>query len=320
MRHIWTVSGFKSFYCIGALHGRAFLPPSRDVLLTGPSLTLCLGRETQGLAKAVSASTFQETSRCTRWDGGGLSAMITMTQECFSSPWRGGSPIISLLRSQRPNPTFLEDGTTSTTTHSLIFLGRIITLKTTRLLARAAGWHSSQVLLCLEQPQEGFCPERHSSQQKGASDSEAMLPGSSQWGLVCARFSGSPWGQMAVSSEITCGDAALASKAQVRCGCLPLNLASPDDVEGLPSERQGVSVLFQGAQLTMEAPHPFTPCPPPVPQSFPTTFLTQTADPDLNKEGAPQPPELGTLGLSKGNSGLADHQQFPEMKRERQSG
>ena len=122
--------------------------------------------------------------------------MITMTQECFSSPWRGGSPIISLLRSQRPNPTFLEDGTTSTTTHSLIFLGRIITLKTTRLLARAAGWHSSQVLLCLEQPQEGFCPERHSSQQKGASDSEAMLPGSSQWGLVCARFSGSPWGQM----------------------------------------------------------------------------------------------------------------------------
>ena len=206
--------------------------------------------------------------------------MITMTQECFSSPWRGGSPIISLLRSQRPNPTFLEDGTTSTTTHSLIFLGRIITLKTTRLLARAAGWHSSQVLLCLEQPQEGFCPERHSSQQKGASDSEAMLPGSSQWGLVCARFSGSPWGQMAVSSEITCGDAALASKAQVRCGCLPLNLASPDDVEGLPSERQGVSVLFQGSSpwRLLILSHPVLP---PSLKVFPPPFsrklLTQTS-------------------------------------------
>lgn len=66
-----------------------------------------------GSPKSVSASTFQDTSRCIQWDGGGLSAMITMTQECFSSPWWGSSPIISLLRSQRPNPTFPEDGTTS---------------------------------------------------------------------------------------------------------------------------------------------------------------------------------------------------------------
>lgn len=187
-----------------------------------------------------------------------------------------------------------------TTTHPLIFLGRIITLKTTRLLTRAVGWHSSQMLLCLEQPQEGFCPKRHCSQQKRVSVSEAMLPGSSQWGLVCAHFSGSPWRQMAVSSEITCGSAALTSKAQVECGCLPLDLASLDDVEGLPSERQEVSMPFQGAQLTMEAPHPFTPCPPPIPRSFPTNFLMQTADPDLNTEGAPQPPELGTLGLGQG--------------------
>lgn len=78
--------------------------------------------------------------------------MITMTQECFSSPLAGGSPIISLLRSQRPNPTFLEDGTTSHNNSSSDLLGLSITLKTMRLLARTAGWHSSQVLLCLEQP------------------------------------------------------------------------------------------------------------------------------------------------------------------------
>lgn len=101
---------------------------------------------------------------------------------------------------------------------------------------------------------------------------------------------------MAASSEIMCGNVALALKAQVGCSCLPLNLASPDDVEGLPSERQGVSVLFQGDQLTMEAPHRSTPCPPPSLKDFPPTFsrnlLTQTS--------APQHPELGTLGLGQG--------------------
>lgn len=223
--------------------------------------------------------------------------MITMTQECFSSPLTGGSPIISLLRSQRPNPTFLEDGTTSHN-NSSSDLGLIITLKTTRLLARAAGWHRSQVLLCLEQPRRASvltCTALSKGEPRSRSPCSPEAP-KPRWGLVCACFSGSPWGQMAATSEIMCGHVALALKAQVGCGCLLLNLASPGDVEGLPSERQGVSMLFQSAQLTMEAPRPSTPCPPPSLKDFPPTFsrnlLTQTS--------APQPPELGTLGLGQG--------------------
>eukprot|EP00069_Balaena_mysticetus_P020625 bmy_02832T0 len=142
-----------------------------------------------------------------------------------------------------------------------------------------------------------------------------MLHGSKRCGRGCARFSGSPRGQMAVSSGDTYVDVALALKAQVRCGCLPLNLAILGDAEGLASERPGSrSPALRGSASLSFYTRVLSP------KVFPPTFscelLTQTS---IQREHCSLL-EPGGPGLAKGNSGLADHQKSPEMKRKRQSG
>lgn len=69
-----------------------------------------------------------------------------------------------------------------------------------------------------------------------------------------ARSTSSPLGQMAVSSGDTCVDTALALKAQVGCGRLPMSVASPDDAEACPPRSRGLhasprSPAHRGAPL-----------------------------------------------------------------------
>lgn len=106
-------------------------------------------------------------------------------------------------------------------------------------------------LCCWASSSWGACFLRCSERSWGVG---AGRPCSMDAAWLYARSTSSPLGQMAVSSGDTCVDAALALKAQVGCGRLPVSIASPDDAEACPPRSRGLhasprSPAHRGAPL-----------------------------------------------------------------------